>query len=170
MAQQTLETERLRLRAIEDSDIDALHRLWTEPAVRKYLWDDVVISRSTVEEIVESSDRDFERLGFGLFALELRNAPDELIGFCGLRPMDGGPETELMYALLPAHWSQGLASEASQRVLRYGFEECGLTRIVGATDTPNHRSARVLQRLGMTFEERRVYKGLDTVFYSLSAS
>jgi len=79
-------------------------------------------------------------------------------------------ETELIYALLPAHWGQGLASEASRRVLRYGFEECGLTRIVAATDTPNQRSARVMERIGMAFDERRLYKGLDTVFYSISAS
>jgi len=169
MSRRTLETERLWLRSIEPSDVDALHELWTDPAVREYLWDDVIISRATVEEIVESSEGSFEQLGFGLFALGLRDALDELIGFCGLRTMDDGPETELMYALLPAHWGQGLASEASRRVLRYGFEKCGLTRIVAATDTPNQRSARVMERIGMAFDERRLYKGLDTVFYSISA-
>jgi RimJ/RimL family protein N-acetyltransferase len=40
--------------------------------------------------------------------------------------------------------------------------------VVAATDTPNQRSVRVMQRLGMFFSERREYHGLDTVFYALA--
>ncbi|HEX2728483.1 MAG TPA: GNAT family N-acetyltransferase, partial [Rubrobacteraceae bacterium] len=36
---------RLRLRPLVPNDLDAVHRLWTEPEVRKYLWDDEIISR-----------------------------------------------------------------------------------------------------------------------------
>lgn len=163
-----LRSDRLILRPIAMSDVDALHQFWTDPAVRKYLWDNEVISRDTVVEIVESSDATFRELGSGLFALELRDAPDELVGFCGLRRMDEGDDMELLYGILPRHWGEGLISEAARRVLHHGFEECGLARIMGATDTPNQRSVRVMQRLGMVFEERREYKGLDTVFYSIS--
>ena len=40
--------------------------------------------------------------------------------------------------------------------------------MIAATDTPNQRAVRVLQRLGMSFEERRVWRGLDTVFYAIT--
>ncbi len=165
-----LRTQRLILRPIGQADVAALHGFWTDPAVRKYLWDNEIISRETVEEIVRASEACFDELGSGLFAVELVENPGELVGFCGLRHMAGCGEIELLYGILPRHWGEGLVSEAAREVLRHGFAECGLKRIVGATDTPNQRSVRVMQRLGMVFQERRQHKGLDTVFYSISPS
>lgn len=164
----TLRTKRLILRPIGAADVAALHGFWTDPAVRKYLWDNEIISRECVEEIVRASQSCFRELGSGLFALELRDAPGELVGFCGLRRMEDGVEIELLYGILPRHWGEGMVSEAAREVLRHGFQNCGLDRVMGATDTPNQRSVRVMQRLGMVFQERRQYKGLDTVFYSIS--
>ena len=163
-----LSTERLVLRPISPSDVDALHRFWTDPSVRKYLWDDEIIPRETVVEILAASDEAFRRLGSGLYAIELGAQPGELVGFCGLRYMEGRGDVELLYGILPRYWGEGLVTEAARAVLRHGFESCGLERIMGATDTPNQRSVRVMQRLGMVFQDRREYKGLDTVFYSIS--
>jgi RimJ/RimL family protein N-acetyltransferase len=164
----TLSTARLVLRPISPSDVDALHCFWTDPSVRKYLWDNEIISRDTVVEIVRASDACFRELGSGLFAFELASEPGQLVGFCGLRHMDGTDDIELLYGVLPRYWGEGLVTEAAREVLRHGFETCGLERIMGATDTPNQRSVRVMQRLGMVFEGRREYKGLDTVFYTIS--
>ncbi|HEX7037103.1 MAG TPA: GNAT family N-acetyltransferase [Pseudomonadales bacterium] len=163
-----LSTERLVLRPIASSDVDALHAFWIDPSVRKYLWDNEIISRETVEEIVRSSERCFEEIGAGLFAIELHTRPGELVGFCGLRRMDGTDQMELLYGILPRYWGEGLVTEAAKAVLHHGFEACGLDRIMGVTQTPNQRSVRVMQRLGMVFDGRREYKGLDTVFYSIS--
>lgn len=164
----TLRTQRLVLRPITPTDVDALHAFWTDPSVRKYLWDNEVISRERVEDIIQSSDACFAELGSGLFAIELTTQPGLLVGFCGLRHMNDTDEMELLYGVLPRYWGEGLVSEAAREVLRHGFEDCGLSRIMGATNTPNQRSVRVMQRLGMVFEDRREYKGLDTVFYSIS--
>lgn len=168
-----LRTERLVLRPIAPPDVDALHRFWTDPGVRKYLWDNEIISQDQVREIIAESERCFADIGCGLFAIELAECPDELVGFCGLRHMfaeTAGPadDVELLYGILPRYWGEGLVTEAARRVLHFGFEDCGLQRILGATDTPNQRSVRVMQRLGMTFEDRRNHRGLDTVFYSVS--
>lgn len=163
-----LTTQRLVLRPIRPADVDALHQFWTDPAIRKYLWDNEVISRETVVDIVRDSEQCFRDLGSGLFAVELAEAPGRLAGFCGLRRMGSGSDVELLYGILPRYWGEGLVSEAVREVLRHGLEECGLNRIMGATDTPNQRSVRVMQRVGMVFEERRQHKGLDTVFYSIS--
>jgi [ribosomal protein S5]-alanine N-acetyltransferase len=99
----------------------------------------------------------------------------DLVGFCGLRrmclntgAMADADDVELLYGILPRYWGEGLVTEAAREVLRHGFDDCGLTRILGATDTPNQRSVRVMQRLGMIFEERCNHKGLDTVVYSVS--
>lgn len=163
-----LRTERLVLRPIASSDEAALHQFWTDPAVRKYLWDNEIISKQQVRQIIEESDRCFREVGCGLFALELAESSGALVGFCGLRHMADGEDVELLYGILPRYWGEGMVTEAAREVLRFGFDDCGLHRILGATDTPNQRSVRVMQRLGMIFEERRNYRGLDTVFYSVS--
>lgn len=163
-----IETERLLLRPFAEDDVDALHQLWTDPAVRRYLWDDVVIPRSTAEEIVAGSARDFAEHGFGFWALYARDGGEDLMGFCGYRTFEDTDTPELLYGILPRFWGRGYVTEAGHAVIRYGFESCGFERIVGATDTPNQSSVQVMQRLGMVFDARREFHGLDTVFYSLT--
>ncbi len=167
-----LNTGRMRLRPISSSDVDALHALWTDPDVRRYLWDDRIIPRATVEEIVAQSLATFEADGYGFFALELQDQSGDLIGFCGHRraEVDVAGQVELLYGIHPTYWGEGLVAEAAREVLRFGFESCDFDRVIAATDTPNQQSVRVLQKLGMTFECRREFHGLDTVFYSMTRS
>ena len=163
-----LQTERLLLRPLVDTDVEALHEFWNDPAVRRYLWEDKPVSTEQVREVVEDSKANFERLGAGYFAVTIIDVPDVLIGFCGYRRFKGSLQPELLYGLLPDHWGEGFVTEAAQAVLRHGFEDCAMERVIASTDTPNQRSVRVMQRLGMFFEDRREYHGLDTVFYALS--
>ena len=165
-----LNTGRLKLRPIAAADVDALHTLLTDPEVRRYLWDDQIIPRATAEAMVASSLASFAADGYGYFALELADQSGELIGFCGHRRTDDQSQIELLYGIHPRYWGAGLVAEAARQVLRFGFEECAFEEVIAATDTPNQQSVRVLQKLGMTFEGRREFRGLDTVFYSLTRS
>ena len=164
----TLATERLVLRPLVPEDVPALHRFHNDPEVRRYLWDNHEVSAETVREIVDASEDCFRDLGAGFFAIELGSNPGELAGFCGYRRFEGGDQPELLYAILPEFWGEGFVTEAAQAVLRHGFESCDMASVIGATDTPNQRSVRVMQRLGMIFRERREYRGLDMVFYGLT--
>ncbi len=165
-----LQTARLLLRPLAESDIEALHRFWNDPEVRRYLWDNERLSTEAVIEIVTASQLCFSELGAGFFAMEMVKNPGRLVGFCGYRCFEDTPQPELLYGILPEHWGEGFVTEAALEVLRHGFEECGMERVIASTDTPNQRSVRVMQRLGMFFEERREYQGLDTVFYALARS
>ncbi|HET6472915.1 MAG TPA: GNAT family N-acetyltransferase [Pseudomonadales bacterium] len=160
----------MRMRPIDREDVDALHALWTDPDVRRYLWDDRIIPRETVEDIVAQSLATFESEGYGFFALELADQDGSLIGFCGHRRAESGAEIELLYGIHPMYWGEGLVAEAAQEVLKFGFESCAFDRVIAATDTPNQQSVRVLQKLGMTFDCRREFHGLDTVFFSMTRS
>ena len=83
----------------------------------------------------------------------------EQIGFIGLHPIsefettawpDFTGENEPTIALLPHAQGQGLAMEALQEVLRYGFDEQKRQRIVAFADEPNAASRRMLTRAGFT--------------------
>ncbi|MDY7225166.1 GNAT family N-acetyltransferase [Hyalangium rubrum] len=145
-----LRTARLLLRPFHTSDEEALFHLWNEPQVRRYLWDDQPVAREVVREQVTVSEQDFRERGFGEFGLFLAERPGALMGFCGLRCIDGGEDVELLYGLLPAFWGRGLATEAAQAVLRFAFEQVGLRELWAGADFGNTASLRCLHRLGMT--------------------
>ena len=162
-----LETRRLLLAPINRGDCAELLRLWRDPAVRQYLWDDELIDSDTVQQGQAASEQCFERYGAGLYALRWRSDPGRLIGFCGFRESAEAGPIELLYGIYPDYWGMGIVTEAAQELLRHGFQDCGFPRVLAATDTPNQNSVRVMQRLGMQFVERKPWRGLDTVFYEL---
>lgn len=157
-------TGRLRLRPWQPVDLDALHALWTDPGVRRYLWDDIVISRETAAEVLRAGMALCDEHGFGQWAAFLK-PESPLIGFCGFRLRDDTPE--LLYGLASPYWGRGLATEAARGVLHYGFEQCGLTRVVAATDPPNQASVRVLEHLGMRPSRREVQHGVEVLCYEI---
>ena len=162
-----IETERLRLRPLAPGDLDALHALWIDPEVRRYLWDDEVIPRERAAEVIAASEELFRLHDFGWWGARER-AADELVGFCGLRFVDESEDVEIGFGLAPARWNRGLTTEAARACLRYGLVEKNLPRVLGITDAANAASARVLEKLGMTLDRRATHHGLDTLFYSLA--
>lgn len=161
-----LVTARLELRPFTNDDLEAVHALWTDADMRRYLCDDKVVSREQSLEWLEGSTAGFAQRRFGLWGAHER-ASATLIGFCGCRDWPSG-EPELMYGLLRPWWGQGLATEASTAVLDYVFETLGHPVVMAATDPPNLASIRVMERLGMAFDWRGEMHGLDTVVYRLS--
>jgi ribosomal-protein-alanine N-acetyltransferase len=164
-----LVTPRLRLEPVLPRVTPALHAVWVDPQVRRFLWDDKVIPIETAAEVTGASARDFDRHRFGLWSVITRD-DGRLAGFCGLRTDGVGDEPELLFGLLPDFWGRGLAREAARAVLAYAFDTLHLARVIAATDVPNQPSARTLLSLGMRFERRASHHGLDTLFYGLTAA
>ena len=160
-------TARLCFQPFTLDDIDALHHLWTNPDVRRYLWDDKVIARETAEEVVRASLASFQEQRFGFWTLRFLEDEATILGFCGLRFFDDPPEIEIMYGVDPTHWKKGLATEAAKAVLQYGFEELRLKKIWGGADAPNTASIRVLEKLGMTYEKTVPMPLGEGPYYSL---
>lgn len=85
-------------------------------------------------------------------------------------------EAEMGWVLHPDHQGRGYATEAAAELLRLGFEELGLHRVMAACEARNLPSARVMQRLGMRqeahFRERENVRGewWDTLLYGILAS
>lgn len=167
LAPRVIETERLRLRPATADDVDTLHRIWTDPAVRRFLWDDKVIEREVAAEVVEASLADWRERGYGLWVVEERDT-SEPIGFTGFRSSEEDARPELLFGFLPAHWHRGLAAEAARAALAFAWTALDCHAVWGATDPPNEASVRVMERIGMTFERRGTLNGLDTLFFAIA--
>lgn len=155
---------RLTLRPWEVGDLDALHGLWTDADVRRFLWDGEVISREKAEEVVRAGIDSFERHGFGFWGVRERGR-EELAGFGGFRFVEPGKDVEILYGIAPRLWGRGYATEAARALLAWAFRETDLLRIFAGGDSPNRASLRVMEKLGMRFEANRVTVAGETPYW-----
>jgi len=143
-----LSTERLVLRPVTTDDHAAVLAHWTQPDVRRFLFDGAALSGVEVAETIEESIGDFAARGFGVWLIELGSATG-LIGTAGLRPL-GGSGLEIFYSLAPGAWGHGYATEAARAVVEYGLGPLGLPEVLAEVDEGNAASVAVVRRLGMT--------------------
>lgn len=173
-----LETERLTLRAFEASDLEALHAFERREDVAGSLY----TGPQTRDEVTASLLRRMGMTGFDQSSDALRLAvvlrkTNELIGDVSLRrtSREHG-QGEIGYTFNPQYHGQGYATEAARVLLRLGFEDAGLHRIVGRIESRNFASGRVLERLGMRREahliENEFVKGewQSELIYAMLAS
>ena len=80
--------------------------------------------------------------------------PDcKMVGSCGFTSFNCSSDSaEVGYVLNPEYWGRGIAAEALERVLEFGFDTLGLHRIEARFIEGNDQSRRVMEKVGMTFE------------------
>jgi RimJ/RimL family protein N-acetyltransferase len=145
-----LATARLVLRPFAEGDRAGLLEQWGDPGVYRYLFDGEAPPLDVVDAQIASSRESFARRGYGLFTVALAVEPLKLIGFCGLRPFGEEGRIEILYALRPAYWGQGLATEAGRAVLAFAFHDARLPEVWAGADLANEASFAVMRRLGMS--------------------
>ncbi len=162
-----MKSERLQLKPISPEDVDALHALWNEPDVRRYLWGNRKLSVDDVAGIVERSQAMHAESRGGLWRVEglEGETAGELIGFGGFWEFGEEQNLQILFGLAPHHWGMGLATELARCLIDYGFDTLGMERIRGATESSNVSSQRVMEKAGMKFDERVRSGGRDTTYY-----
>jgi len=158
-----LETERLFLREWVPDDWVRFKPLVVEPRVIRYInqggpWPD-----SKIENRVRQYIHFGQIRGWHLWPV-IHRADATLIGFCGFS--DGfPPDVEIGWRLLPQYWGQGLATEAAQATLDYGFRTWNFSRVIAVAQAPNRASIRVMEKIGMTFDGTFDDRGTEVVRY-----
>lgn len=111
------------------------------------------LTREESDVFVDKIEAQFDRLGYSLWALEVRES-GEFIGFAGLalQTFDAPflPAVEIGWRLARPAWGHGYATEAAGRAVKYAVEETDLEGIISMTAVSNVRSQAVMKRLGMT--------------------
>jgi len=150
-----LETNRLILRHLVNDDLDDLFALYSDPEIRQYFPEGLLNLAETKEELEWHMNGHPKYPELGLWAT-IHKETGKFIGRCGLLPweIDGKLEVEIAYLLDKSFWHQGLATEAAQGILKYGFENLNLSRLICLIDPENISSQRVAERIGMTLERK----------------
>jgi RimJ/RimL family protein N-acetyltransferase len=151
-------TERLLLRPLAMSDADALLAYRGRDDVSRYVPFEPMSRDDIVERIAgrwartELTDEG-QSLTLGAQLAETGELAGDVVLFWHSREHAGG---ELGYVFNPALAGRGYATEAAGAMLRLGFSELGLHRIVARIDERNEPSLRLARRLGMRQEARLV--------------
>ena len=161
-----LESQRLLLKPILESQLDILHNIFIAPYVRKYLCDDRIFSRQQIEDMLLESQKLFNEQKFGLWFIETKEE-QKISGFVGLWYFFAEMQPQLVYALLPEATKKGYATEASTRIVNYCFNDLDYQYLLASCDKPNLESQKVAQRIGMKEIEEKLVDDKPILFFKI---
>lgn len=163
-----LETERLILRPLTLADGETAFHGWTgDEEVAKYVsWlphrtiDDTMAWLKEIEWKHEDDarvPRDNYIWGFVL------KETGELFGSGGLIWEEDYQLYQVGYNIKKSHWNRGYTTEAMKAILDFAATDLGIRKVAGGHAKENLASAKVLEKLGFTYDRDDVTAHVDGV-------
>ena len=150
-----LTTPRLGFSRWTESDLPLATQLWGDLDVTRYIggpFSPEQIQKKLGQDISWMAAHGLQYWPFFLLA------GDEFAGCCGLRPYKLEDQIfELGFHLRPAFWGQGVATEAAQAAISFGFETLGASALFAGHHPENKISPRVLAKLGFRYAHDEIY-------------
>lgn len=147
-----LETDRLLLRALTVSDAEDMYDYAHRADVTKHLTWDPHPNISYTREYLAYISAHYRAGDFFDWAVVDRES-DRMIGTCGFTRFHYEADSaEIGYVIHPSYWGRGIATEAVDAVIRFGFQRLELNRIEARFMEGNTASRRVMEKNGMSFE------------------
>ncbi len=166
MSEHIRTTDRLKLIPFAPDHVEGLFNMNSDPDVMRYLGDPQ--TREQVEESILRQQEKWAKHGFGWWSV-FEKAGGDLIGAACLQHL-GHVETnplEVGWRLMPSAQGKGYATEAGQAAIEFGFNVIGETYLTAVTDPENKASARVMERLGMSYIGIQTHYDVPCVTYAL---
>ena len=163
-----IETERLLIRPFTVEDIEPSYAMNLDAEVSKYTADGGVVSKAEIERrIKENVFGDYEKYGYGRLAVELKSE-GKFIGFTGLKYLKDLDEVDLGYRFMKEYWGKGIATESARAIVKFGFEDLMLKRLVAMVLPENIGSINVLEKLNFQYEKDIIENNQPAKLYSIN--
>lgn len=147
-----LTTQRLTLRQMQQSDLDAIFALYSTDDVTGFIDIESISTKDEAQELLDFFINFYNDKKLIRWAITL-TGDDTLIGTIGFNYFDGDAQwSEIGYDLHPDHWRKGIMSEAVRAIMAYGFDTLQLHRIEANVTVGNDASTKLLDKLGFTYE------------------
>jgi RimJ/RimL family protein N-acetyltransferase len=151
-----LETERLRIRDFTEADVADVYAYGSDPEVVRFMPFPPSTPESTRAHIARCIRLAHEQPRRWYDLAVVRKADGHLIGGIGLDVFDrAAGHACFAYLFNRTVWGHGYATEALQRMVRFGFEALALARITDSCDRENVASARVMEKCGFWCDGER---------------
>lgn len=161
------ETERLILREMTYSDLDALSLVLCDQENMKYF--DEIYDEKKVKRWIERSIRSYRVFGFGFWAVCLKDT-GEMIGDCGvtMQNINGSICPEIGYHLRADQHKRGYIKEAAIAVRDWIFEHTTFNTVFSYMTKSNVPSQKVAASYGCKKVEEYNENGKDLVVYAMT--
>ena len=148
----TLETEHVTLRKLSMDDTDDMYEYACRADVTEYLTWSPHTDKAHTFDYLSYLQKRYKTGDFFDWAIVCRDTK-KMIGTCGFTRFDfANNSAEIGYVINPEFKGKGIATEACDRVIRFGFENLALNRIECRFMVENSASRRVMEKNNMTFE------------------
>jgi len=164
----TLETPRLILRKLRESDWEPYAAMCADPDVMRYLGTGATLGRDDAWRSISSMLGHWQLRGYGMWALESKET-GEFLGRAGFLDPPGWPGFELGWVLAKPHWGRGYAIESARAALRHAFDALRKDRVISLIRPANARSIRVAEALGETLAGEVDLLGSKSLVYEVRA-
>ncbi|MBN1360709.1 MAG: GNAT family N-acetyltransferase [Sedimentisphaerales bacterium] len=151
-------TSRISAERLRPEHEELIHRVHRDESVMAWLGG--LRSLEETHDYMALNLAHWQSYGFGIWTLR-ETATERFMGRGGLRnaAIDGRPEVELAYGLLPEFWNRGLATEFARHLVQIGSDDLGFSDLVSVTRPENVASQRVLAKAGFQPERQTLFKG-----------
>ncbi|MBL8198866.1 MAG: GNAT family N-acetyltransferase [Chromatiales bacterium] len=143
-----LQTTRLLVREFSLADAPALQLICGNRRTMRHVGDGTTLDLARCTEWIRVSLRDYAGKGYGAWAVFVQGV-EPMAGYAGIVSAARRADPEIIYALQPQWWRQGLASELIPALLHHGFSRRQLPRLVATIAPANIASCRAVERAGM---------------------
>ena len=147
-------TNRLSIRGLQATDVDAIFTVYSDPIGCRWVGDGKPITMNECVQWVAVTHKNYQVRGYGMYTAVHREL-DEIIGFGGIVHPGGQEAAEIKYAIHPQWWGQGLATELAAGLLCHAVESHNLSRVISTISSQNTASLRVAERIGMNHYDSR---------------
>ena len=173
LEQPVLQTKRLVLRPIIPSDAQAIFDMRTNNRVNEFIARSPMMDLVQAEELIKRVDAQFKLKNCLSFAGVLRGE-GEIIGTCGFNQFDfPNRHAEIGGEMGQHYWGKGIAQEAFETIVKFGFEKLDLQTIEAKVLPSNRSAVALLERYGFEkeahFRNRILFqqKFIDLAVYTL---
>lgn len=165
MNEVTLETDRLLLRFLRESDYEQYKRICQDPEVMRFLGGKTLTDLEAWRHMASVLGH-WQLRGYGIWAVEEKST-GRLVGRIGLIYPTGWPGFELGWTLARDSWGKGYATEGARRALEYAFTELNRNHVISLIDPENVNSIKVAERLGEKIEGETELMGKQVMIYGI---
>jgi RimJ/RimL family protein N-acetyltransferase len=149
-----IEGKSINLRKVTRSDAQSIYEHAKDREISRYTFIPHPYKREDALHFIKFTHRQMKKEKEYHLGIELKTT-GQIIGMIGMMQISQKHRrAEVGYWLGRSHWGKGYAAEALHLMLRYGFKELKLVRIWARVMHPNLASARMLEKIGFTFEGR----------------
>ena len=160
----------MRFRKWREEDIDLAFKVWGNFEVTKFIDARGQLTRNEIIELLTKEIETQKSFGIQYWPIFLLNT-NEHLGCCGLRPYDRTKEIyEIGAHIIPKHWRNGYAFEASSAVIDYAFNILNCYALFAGHNPKNNASKRLLEKLRFNYIRDEYYEptGLHHPSYLLT--